>query len=65
MVEPDSIPIGVYAFNSEGDQLGKVMQVEPQGLVLEDGAGMQHFVPMQAVETLSAGKLVIRAGFMP
>ena len=36
MADSESIPIGIYAFNGDGQQLGKVTEVAPEGIVLED-----------------------------
>lgn len=64
MVDASSIPVGVFAFTPEGDELGKVTEVAGSGLVLEDSAGALHWVPLHAVESVTAGKLVLRRGGM-
>jgi hypothetical protein len=65
MIEPGSIPVGVFAFGNEGDQLGEVTEVGGSGLVVRDDSGTMHWVPLHAVEGISAGKLVLRGKGLP
>jgi hypothetical protein len=65
MVEPDSIPVGVYAFDNEGGQLGEVTEVGGSGVVIRDDSGTLHWVSLHAIEGISAGKLVLRGKGLP
>lgn len=60
MVDPKSIPVGIFLFNNEGDELGQVAEVAGSGVVVEDSDGAMHWVSLHAIEGISAGKLVLR-----
>lgn|GEM_PF-5652179 len=65
MIDPDSIPVGACAYDSEGEQLGEVAEVGGSGIVLRDDSGALHWVPLHAVRDVDAGRLVLRNRGLP
>lgn len=65
MVDPKSIPVGVFAFDSEGDELGQVAEVAGSGIVVEDSSGALHWVSLHAIQGITAGKLILRGRGLP
>ena len=59
MAATEDIPLGVFAFDSDGAPLGEVIEVSHSSVVTRDESGKRRSYPARAVVEITAGKLII------